>query len=68
MLILLIGTRYILFIRRRWYKRREAFASEEEDEDEEDREKRLRAEKMRDELRQLKEELDAQKAERRHKG
>lgn len=29
-LILLIGTRYILFIRRRWYKRREAFASEEE--------------------------------------
>jgi signal peptidase I len=67
-LILLIGTRYILFIRRRWYKRREAFASEEEDEDEEDREKRLRAEKMRDELRQLKEELDAQKAERRHKG
>lgn len=65
-LILLIGTRYILFIRRRWYKRREAFASEEEDE--EDREKRLRAEKMRDELRQLKEELDAQKAERRHKG
>lgn len=65
-LILLIGTRYILFIRRRWYKRREAFASEEEGE--EDREKRLRAEKMRDELRQLKEELDAQKAERRHKG
>lgn len=64
-LILLIGTRYVLFIRRRWYKRRQAFAPEEEDE--EDRKKRLQAEKMRAELQRLKEEMDAQKAAHKHK-